>query len=147
MFRPMLLNGTGTSRRACLYLRASTAVKSMDGDILTFDNDPVTQDSRAGSGRLTCWILHKVCSHGQASRRSDEPARTPSWPMPGDAFEMVVVFRFDQFARSVKQLVLALKEFQSLGMREAMFAINRGLAQREHYAKWRGLAARIWWTW
>jgi DNA invertase Pin-like site-specific DNA recombinase len=31
-------------------------------------------------------------------------------------FEVVVVWRFDRFARSVKQLVLALEEFRSLGI-------------------------------
>jgi DNA invertase Pin-like site-specific DNA recombinase len=29
---------------------------------------------------------------------------------------VVVVFRFDRFARSVKQLVLALEEFRTLGI-------------------------------
>jgi DNA invertase Pin-like site-specific DNA recombinase len=32
------------------------------------------------------------------------------------AFDVVLVFRFDRFARSVKQLVLALEEFRSLGI-------------------------------
>src|SRR6266705_27819 len=32
------------------------------------------------------------------------------------AFNVVIVWRFDRFARSVKQLVLALEEFRSLGM-------------------------------
>lgn len=32
------------------------------------------------------------------------------------AFEVVVALRFDRFARSVKQLVLALEEFRSLGI-------------------------------
>ena len=32
------------------------------------------------------------------------------------AFDVVVVFRFDRFARSVKQLVLALEEFGTLGI-------------------------------
>jgi len=31
-------------------------------------------------------------------------------------FDVVVVFRFDRLARSVKQLVLALEEFRSLGI-------------------------------
>jgi DNA invertase Pin-like site-specific DNA recombinase len=31
-------------------------------------------------------------------------------------FNTVVVWRFDRFARSVKQLVLALEEFQTLGI-------------------------------
>ena len=32
------------------------------------------------------------------------------------AFDVVVVWRFDRFARSVKELVLALEEFRSLGI-------------------------------
>jgi DNA invertase Pin-like site-specific DNA recombinase len=62
------------------------------------------------------------------------------------AFEVVVVFRFDRFARSVKQLVLALEELRSLGidfishqeapdistpMGEVMFAIIAAMAQLE----------------
>ena len=62
------------------------------------------------------------------------------------AFDVVVVFRFDRFARSVKQLVLALEEFRTLGigfvsqqealdtstpMGEVMFAIIAALAQLE----------------
>jgi len=62
------------------------------------------------------------------------------------AFEVVVVLRFDRFARSVKQLVLALEEFRSIGidfishqealdtstsMGEAMFAIIAAMAQLE----------------
>jgi DNA invertase Pin-like site-specific DNA recombinase len=31
-------------------------------------------------------------------------------------FDVVVVWRFDRFARSVKQLVLGLEEFRSLGI-------------------------------
>ncbi len=31
-------------------------------------------------------------------------------------FDTVIVFRFDRFARSVRQLVMALEEFQSRGI-------------------------------
>ena len=67
--------------------------------------------------------------------------------MPGVArFKYVVVFRFDRFARSVKQLVLALEEFRSLGidfishqealdtstpMGKAMFTIIAAMAELE----------------
>jgi DNA invertase Pin-like site-specific DNA recombinase len=62
------------------------------------------------------------------------------------AFDAVVVWRFDRFARSVKQLVLALEEFRGLRiqfishqealdtstpMGEAMFAIIGAMAQLE----------------
>ena len=61
-------------------------------------------------------------------------------------FEVVVVWRFDRFARSVKQLVLALEEFRSLGidfvshqealdtstaMGRAMFTIIAAMAELE----------------
>ena len=46
-----------------------------------------------------------------------------AWPGPAllaDAhrglFDIALVWRFDRFARSVKQLVLALEEFRSLGI-------------------------------
>ena len=62
------------------------------------------------------------------------------------AFDVVVVWRFDRFARSVKQLVLALEEFHALGidfishqealdtstpMGRAMFTIIAAMAELE----------------
>jgi len=62
------------------------------------------------------------------------------------AFDVVVVFRFDRFARSVRQLVLALEEFRGLGidfvsrqealdtsspMGKAMFTIIAAMAELE----------------
>jgi DNA invertase Pin-like site-specific DNA recombinase len=61
-------------------------------------------------------------------------------------FNAVVVWRFDRFARSVKQLVLALEEFQTLGidfvslqesldsstpMGKAMFTVIAAMAELE----------------
>jgi DNA invertase Pin-like site-specific DNA recombinase len=63
-----------------------------------------------------------------------------------NAFQVVVVFRFDRFARSTKQLVLALEEFRTLGidfishqealdtstpMGRAMFTIIAAMAELE----------------
>ena len=62
------------------------------------------------------------------------------------AFDVVVVWRFDRFARNVKQLVLALEEFHALGidfishqealdtstpMGRAMFTIIAAMAELE----------------
>jgi DNA invertase Pin-like site-specific DNA recombinase len=62
------------------------------------------------------------------------------------AFDVVLVFRFDRFARSVKQLIQALEEFRSLGidfishqealdtstpMGKAMFTIIAAMAELE----------------
>lgn len=104
--------------RACAYLRVSTASKTRRGDVNVFDQDPAVQeqpllDLIAQRG----WTLYRVYSDrvsGAKERRRGLEA------LMADArrglFDVVVVFRFDRFARSVKQLVLALEEFHSLGI-------------------------------
>lgn len=56
-------------------------------------------------------------SHG---RRQGKPARPGLKALVADArrgqFDMVLVWRFDRFARSVEQLVTALAEFRTLGI-------------------------------
>lgn len=135
-------------KRAAIYVRVSTATKSRYGEAVGYDQNPAVQeqplrDLVAQRG----WTLQKVYSDrasGAAERRPGLDA------LMADArrgtLEMVVVFRFDRFARSVKQLVLALEEFRSLGidfishqealdtstpMGEAMFAIIAAMAQLE----------------
>jgi len=63
------------------------------------------------------WALHRVYSDrasGAKERRAglDDLVRDAR----RGEFDVVVVWRFDRFARSVKQLVLALEEFRSLGI-------------------------------
>jgi len=63
------------------------------------------------------WQLHRV----YADRISGSKERRCGLDqLMADArrgkFDIVVVWRFDRFARSVKQLVLALEEFRSLGI-------------------------------
>jgi len=72
-------------------------------------------------------------------------------------FDVVIVWRFDRFARSVKQLVLGLEEFRALGidfvshqealdtstpMGKAMFTIIAAMAELERSIirerQWRG---------
>src|SRR5215471_15466251 len=135
-------------KRACLYVRVSTASKSRQGDMVGYDQNPAVQeqplrDLLAQRG----WMLHKVYS----DRASGATERRPGLDaLMADArrgaFEVVVVFRFDRFARSVKQLVLALEEFRTLGIDfishqealdtstpigEAMFAIIAAMAELE----------------
>ena len=109
--------------RAAIYVRVSTAGKTKQGDALTFVQNPEVQeqplrdliDQRG-------WTLHKVYSgraSGSAERRPGLDA------LMADAkrglFQILVVCRFDRFARSVKQLVLALEEFRSLRIRAKGF--------------------------
>jgi DNA invertase Pin-like site-specific DNA recombinase len=140
--------GKPSPKRVGIYVRVSTATKFRHGDATGYDQNPAVQeqplrDLVAQRG----WAVHKLYSD-RASDATDR--RTGLDALIGDArrgaFEVVVVFRFDRFARSVKQLVLALEEFRSLGidfisyqealdtstpMREAIFAIIAAMAQLE----------------
>jgi len=134
--------------RACAYLRVSTTNKTKRGDAATFDQDPAVQeqplrDLIAQRG----WSFHRVYS----DRASGATERRPGLDaLMADArrgaFDVVVVWRFDRFARSVKQLVLALEEFLALGidfvshqealdtstpMGKAMFTIIAAMAELE----------------
>jgi DNA invertase Pin-like site-specific DNA recombinase len=135
--------------RACAYLRVSTASKTKHGDSIAFDQDPAVQeqplrDLIAQRG----WTLQRVYSDRASG---DRERRRGLDDLMADArrgaFDVVVVFRFDRFARSVKQLVLALEEFRSLGidfvsyqealdtctpMGKAMFTIIAAMAELEH---------------
>jgi hypothetical protein len=104
--------------RAAVYGRVSTTGKSKQGDTLPFVQNPEVQEqplrdlvSQRG------WNLHRVYS----DRASGAAERRPGLDtLMADArrglFKVVIVWRFDRFARSVKQLVLGLEEFRALGI-------------------------------
>jgi DNA invertase Pin-like site-specific DNA recombinase len=105
-------------RRASLYLRVSTATKSRRGEVIAFEQDPAVQerplrDLIAKRG----WTLHRIYSDRLSGAKEGRPGLNA---LMADArrgvFDVLVVWRFDRFARSVKQLVLALEEFHSLGI-------------------------------
>jgi DNA invertase Pin-like site-specific DNA recombinase len=105
-------------RSAAIYVRVSTTHKSMRGDAASFDqNTEVQEEPLRELVRQRGWQLHRV----YADRLSGAMERRPGLDaLMADArrgaFQVVVVFRFDRFARSVKQLVLALEEFRKLGI-------------------------------
>ena len=105
-------------KRAALYIRVSTASKSRQADTLTYDQNPEVQqkpllDLIAQRG----WDLVKVYSDRASGARESRPGLNQ---LLADArrgqLDVVVVWRFDRFARSVRQLVLAMEEFRSLGV-------------------------------
>jgi DNA invertase Pin-like site-specific DNA recombinase len=63
------------------------------------------------------WTLYRLYSDRASGAKEKRPALDA---LMADArrglFDVVVVWRFDPFARSVKQLVLALEECRSLGV-------------------------------
>ena len=105
-------------KRAVAYVRVSTSSKSWHGEAVAYDQNPEVQLQPLSELVVhRGWQLAKVYSDrasGAKERRSGLDA------LMADArrglFEVVVVWRFDRFARSVKQLVLALEEFRSLGI-------------------------------
>ena len=135
-------------KRAALYVRVSTANKSRQGEAITFDQNPEVQEKPLRDLiAQRDWALHRVYSDrasGAKERRAglDDLVRDAR----RGEFDVVVVWRFDRFARSVKQLVLALEEFRSLGidfvshqealdtstpMGKAMFTIIAAMAELE----------------
>jgi DNA invertase Pin-like site-specific DNA recombinase len=93
------------------------------------------------------WTIERVYSDRMSGAKADRPGLKA---LMADArrgqFDVVLVWRFDRFARSVEQLVTALAEFRSLGigfvshqealdtstpMGKAMFTITGAMAELE----------------
>ena len=68
------------TKRACLYLRVSTATKSQHGEALTFDQDPAVQEQPLRElAAQRGWTVTKVYSDrasGAKERRLQDPKRT-----------------------------------------------------------------------
>jgi DNA invertase Pin-like site-specific DNA recombinase len=102
--------------RAAIYVRVSTTSRSQRGESSGFDQNPEVQEqplrdliTRRG------WELAGAYSDRASGAKERRPGLDA---LMADArrgqFDVVVVWRFDRFARSVRQLVLALEEFRSL---------------------------------
>jgi DNA invertase Pin-like site-specific DNA recombinase len=93
------------------------------------------------------WSVVRVYSDRISGSKADRPGLNALMrDARRGAFDVVVVWRFDRFARSIEQLVLALAEFRSLGidfvssqealdtstpMGKAMFTIIGAMAELE----------------
>ena len=135
-------------KRAAAYIRVSTANQSRQGDEVSFDQNPEVQEEpiRALITQRG-WSTHRVYSDRAGDAKDGRPGLNA---LMDDArrglFDVVIVWRFDRFARSAKQLVLALEEFRSLGidfishrealdtstpMGKAMFTLIAAMAELE----------------
>jgi DNA invertase Pin-like site-specific DNA recombinase len=126
-------------KRAAIYARLSTLTgqsPQMQLDVL-----------REYAARRELEVVAEFVDHGVSGARDHRPELDRL--MTGArqrAFDMVLVYRFDRFARGVRHLVSALDEFQALGvefvsysesletstpMGRAMFSIIAALAELE----------------
>jgi len=105
-------------KRAVLYIRVSTASKSKQGDAVNFVQNLEVQEQPLRDLVLQRgWEFQQLYSDRASGAKEKRPGLNA---LMADArrglFDVVVVWRFDRFARSVKQLVLALEEFRALGI-------------------------------
>src|SRR5262252_2722791 len=134
--------------RCVCYVRVSTASKSRQGDTFGFDQNPDVQEQplRALIAQRGWELWHVYSDRASGAKESRPGLDALMADARRGAFKVVVVWRFDRFARSVKQLVLALEEFRSLGidfvshqealdtsipMGKAMFTIIAAMAELE----------------
>jgi DNA invertase Pin-like site-specific DNA recombinase len=104
--------------QAAIYVRCSAATKKNFADVSAYLQAPEAQvkalpelvESRG-------WELSRVYSDRMSGSKGARPGLNA---LMEDArrglFGVVLVLRFDRFADSVKQLVLALEEFRALGI-------------------------------
>ena len=146
-----MAGATGTvtrGRNAAIYVRVSTAAKSKQGDAVNFVQNLEVQEQPLRELVLQRgWQFQQIYSDRASGAKEKRPGLNA---LMADArrglFDVVVVWRFDRFARSVKQLVLALEEFRTLGidfvshqealdtstpMGRAMFTIIAAIAELE----------------
>jgi DNA invertase Pin-like site-specific DNA recombinase len=126
-------------KRAAIYARVSTLVgqsPQMQLDVL-----------REFAGRRELEVVAEFVDHGASGARARRPALDDLMDSARKrTLDVVLVYRFDRFARSVRHLVAALDEFDSLGvdfvsysesldtstpMGRAMFSIIGALAELE----------------
>lgn len=103
-------------KRAAIYVRVSTTNRIRGGD--GFEQNPEVQEVPLRQlVQQRGWTLARVYSDRLSGAKEDRPGLNG---LMQDArrglFDVVLVWRFDRFARSIEQLVLALAEFKALGI-------------------------------
>jgi DNA invertase Pin-like site-specific DNA recombinase len=96
-------------KRAAIYARVSTADRGQD---------PETQlrPLREYAARRGFAIVEEFIDHGSGTRTDRERFRRLFEAARRRRFDVVLVWRYDRFARSTRELVNALEEFNSLGI-------------------------------
>src|ERR1035438_10057239 len=104
------------TKRAAIYLRVSTANRTRPGD--GFEQNPEVQEIPLRQMlQQRGWDLTRVYSDRMSGAKEDRPGlKSLMQDAKRGEFQVVLVWRFERFARSIEQLVLALAEFRALGI-------------------------------
>jgi len=97
--------------KAALYIRCSKP------DAAELQNPKVQEGPLRDLARQRGWEIFEVYADQASGAKEDrEGLKRLLADARRGAFQVVMVWRFDRFARTVRQLVLALEEFQALGI-------------------------------
>jgi DNA invertase Pin-like site-specific DNA recombinase len=95
-------------KKAALYVRVSTAEQTTENQLL---------DLRRYAGERGWSVFAEFSDHGVSGAKASRPALDQLMDAARKRkFDVLLVWRFDRFARSVKHLVLALEELKALGV-------------------------------
>lgn len=141
------MTNQSAGKRAALYLRVSTNNRAARNQAVFEQNPEVQEQPLRQLAEQRGWPVMRVYSDRMSGASDQRPGlRALMQDARRGAFDVVVVFRFDRFARSIEQLVLALAEFRALGidfvssqealdtstpMGKAMFTIIGAMAELE----------------
>jgi DNA invertase Pin-like site-specific DNA recombinase len=135
-------------KRAAIYVRVSTAAKTRTGSDAAYEQNPDVQEVPLRQlAEQRGWTVSRVYSDRMSGAKESRPGLDALMQdARRGAFDVVLVWRFDRFARSVEQLVSALAEFRGLRvdfvshqesldtstpMGKAMFTIIAAMAELE----------------
>jgi len=95
-------------KRIAIYARVSTTDQSTESQLL---------DLRRYTRERGWTIFKEYCDNGISGTKDSRPALNELMNSAKKRrFDVVLVWRFDRFARSTKHLILALEEFRNLGV-------------------------------
>jgi DNA invertase Pin-like site-specific DNA recombinase len=133
-------------KRAAIYVRVSTTNRARAGD--GFEQNPEVQEMplRQLVAQRGWSLAHVYADRMSGAKENRSGLRQLMDDARRGQFDVVLVWRFDRFARSIEQLVIALAEFRALGidfvscqealdtstpMGKAMFTIIGAMAELE----------------
>jgi len=105
-----------STKRVAIYARVSTTDQTTENQLL---------DLKAYTLNRGWELYQNYCDNGISGTKDKRPALHH---LMDDArkrkFDVVLVWRFDRFARSTKHLILALEEFRNLGIHFVSYQEN-----------------------